>query len=50
MWANRLVTIRPFGLNSEKPCGVADFNLFTPLGQIETLSRLPQTIMVVNQW
>ena len=24
MWANRLITLRPFGLNREKPCGVAD--------------------------
>jgi hypothetical protein len=24
MWANRLITLRPFGLNREKPCGVAE--------------------------
>ena len=24
MWANKLLTIHPFGLNKEKPCGVAE--------------------------
>ena len=24
MWANKLLTIQPFGLNKEKPCGVAE--------------------------
>ena len=23
-WMNQLVTLHPFGLNREKPCGVAD--------------------------